>query len=45
VLRKPAFAAANLILSTGFVRAQVYDITTGRPNDSGFNLGLYPDYV
>jgi hypothetical protein len=40
----PLVAAVLLVLSAEFARAQVHDITTGRPEYSGLDWSLAPAY-
>lgn len=39
--RKPIFAVVLVVLSAGFARAQVYDITTGRPDGNYLQIPAY----
>ena len=44
MLRIPLSAIALLIVSATFARAQITDITSGRPDITYFSYGLSPDY-
>ena len=44
-MRTPIFAAVLIVLSVGFARAQITDITSGRPDGADYyyyNWGAFP---